>query len=184
MSDTTVSAAASQEERFAAHGAALLRLVQRLAVETRGAFPGGHAATALAVAIAVCEAGRNAFWVLGSVEGQDAEDRARRLGAASTFRKALGTIAMTMPGPRGDAEVTSTRGLSAERAEDRTTLPHYFESSPLPHVALEGLAQAALDGLRRDPLVLAAEGEEAVRRLMDAACDGIAVHADEGGVPT
>lgn len=162
--------------RFARLGAALLVLAGALARGTKGAFPPGPAAIALGVAVAVTEAARNAFAALGSLESTPTLERAALLEVAAAFRKGAGVLATRMPGPRGGASVPSLAGFSAI-GRDAGGLADYFDAA-LPTssiVSVDEGALAALGALRRDALVLAAEGPESLLLLLDTVSDGVAV---------
>lgn len=159
-------------KEFARIGAALLALVAKLALQTKGAFPAGAASTTLALGIAYSEAARNAFMALGHDDTLPPEERVRLLEAGAYFRQALGIIATRMPGPQGGAVVSSLVGFS----QPGGSISGYFASNAAPPVSVSAAAKDALDALRRDPLALAAEGRVPILLLMDAVADGVVVN--------
>lgn len=160
--------------RFARLGAALLLLVAHLARTTKGAFPPGPAAVALALCVSVTEAARNAFAALGADDTLPTEDRARLLEAAALFRRAAGLIATRIPGPRGGAALASLAGFSAVGRDGGDIASYFATALPVASPAtMDEAAGAALDALRRDPLVLASEGAASLLLLMDTVTDGV-----------
>lgn len=158
-------------KQFAGIGASLFYIVVWLAKQTKGSFPPGPASITLAMAVAFGEAARNAFLAMAAAPGVSTTDRAVMQQVASEFRRGLGVVAVYMPGPRGVAAVASTAPLSKPGGG----LAQFFVGTAAVPVSVSAAAQAALDALRRDPLVLAAEGPEPVMRLVSAVVDGVAV---------
>src|SRR4051812_4006586 len=101
-------------QTFALNGSALLTRVSRLALETKGAFPAGPAATVLSLCVSYCEAGRSAFAVLANAPGVPTVERTELLEVSTQFRTSLGIIATTMAGPRGLSTTTSLADLGPD----------------------------------------------------------------------
>jgi hypothetical protein len=155
--------------RFALVGVLLLLLTARLARTTKGAFPTGQAAVALAVTVAYVDAAKNAFAVLGADDSLFVEDRARVLELAAYFRKAAGTIATRLPGPRGSASLPSLTAFS-----EGATLASYFDpAADGSLVNVDEAARNAIEALRRDPLAMAAEPLSVLLLQMETATAGI-----------
>jgi hypothetical protein len=158
---------ASVLDIFGCNGADLLKVVARQALESKGSFSAAPQATTLALTVAYAEAAANAFAVIAAEPGLGAEDRAKMQRAATIYRQAQATIATRMPGPRGSAALPSLAngGGLADLILPTAQAP----------VMVTAEAQAAIEGLRRDPVLLASEGRDAVLLLMQTVNDGLVV---------
>lgn len=156
---------------FAATGAALLQLAARLARETRGQFT-GVAGGVLVTARAYAEAGRNGFFAIGADETIPDPDRLSALTMGRLFAGAVGILA-TAFGTSGTVQVLTP--LAGTPLPGQSLLADYFADAA-PAVTVAPPAQAALDVLRRDPLLLNADAAT-IGSLMAAVADGVSLLA-------
>lgn len=153
---------------FASLGMLAMRKAAGEARRTKGTFD-GSAAQLLSVAVAVCEAGRNAFQALAGDPSLPATERQAAMQIAGRFVDACGELHTRF----GRSSVLlTTQALSVDARGGPASLGDVL-APPVGPVAVElaPAALVALDWLRQDPLALA-EDLAGVRANLAAAVDG------------
>lgn len=165
-------------------GVRLLAAVAASARDGRGVF-GAETLPLLQVGLALCGAGRSAFAVLAMADGLSAPDKGAIMAMASRFGEGVCLLSTGFnAGLRypdysqlfGASNCSSTAGGRPWSPFATSRTSPFAELFPAisPPVLVSGNAQAALDLLRRDPLVLA-EQPALVVEALGIIVDGVAL---------